>query len=215
MSVCQRIRIVLFCCCLLAVSVGLSLSAQPFIVFDPQSIRITGLTPGSSAVYLAAARIAHGYSRDIATESGTVSDPDHDGIADIPLHRRLPLHSLWIAVDLATGRSAVEFPHPPGAFHRSEKLNMGELRELARDGFYVMFLVVRPSVGAWTLTVEDSDRHDADNLTDRKVKLRIRDMEPVGGSPAPPQHLQKGDVVFAVDPIDLRVFELRDDEAAH
>jgi hypothetical protein len=194
---------------------GLSLSAQPSISFEPEAVRISGLTAGGEAVYLAAARIAHGYTRDIATESRTVSDPDRDGIADIPLHRRLPLHSLWIAVDLSTGRSAVEFPHPPGAFHRSEKLNMGELRELARDGFYVMFLLVRPSVGAWTLTVEDSDRHDADNVTDRKVKLRIRDMEPVGGSPGPPQHLQQGDVVFAVDPIDLRVFELRDNEAAH
>jgi hypothetical protein len=187
-----------------------ALSAQPSIGFEPESVRFPGVTAGGDAIYLAAARISHGYSRDIATETGRLSDSDGDGVTSIPLQRPLPLHSLWIAVDLATGRSAVAFPHPPGVFHQVEKLNVGELRELARDGFYVMFLLVRPSVGAWTLTIEDSDRHDADGRADEKVKLRIRDMQPVGNSPEAPNHLAKGDVVFAVDPLNLRVVELRD-----
>jgi hypothetical protein len=188
-----------------------SVSGQPSVTFEPESVTISGVTAGGDAIYLAAARIAHGYSRDMATETGWLSDSDGDGVTSIPLRRRLPLHSLWVAVDLPTGRSTVMFAHPPDAFHRSEKLNMGELRELVKEGDYLMFLLVRPGMGAWTLTIEDSDRHDGDGHSDLKVKLRIDDMEPIGSSPAAPRHLDKADVIFVVDPVDLRVFELRDE----
>jgi hypothetical protein len=201
--------ILLWCTCVLALA--LPLQAQPSFLFQPDSVQASGLTPAGDVVVLGAARIAEGYSRHMATGAERVSDADGDGIVDVRRGARTPKHSVWIAVDLSSGVSSVASPDPDGAALVREKLSMGQLRQLTRNGDYVMFLVVRPRVGAWTRTVEDSGVYDSDGTPDLKVKLDVERMQPVGDSPSAPRHLEKTDVVFAVDPMNLTVVELRNE----
>jgi hypothetical protein len=161
-------------------------------------------------VFLGAARIAEGYARHMATGADRVS-ADADGTVDIRRGARVPMHSLWIAVDLASGASTVASPDPRGAAHVREKLSLGQVRQLTRDGDYVMFLLVRPRVGAWTQTVEDSGFYDGDGTPDLKVKLDVERMQPLGRSPSAPRQLERTDIVFAVDPMNLTVVELRNE----
>lgn len=191
---------------------GVVASADPLIAFSPNAVRASGLTPGKDAVYLEAARIARAYARDVLTVADRMHDSDGDGAVDLPFGPRLPLHSLWIVVDFESGASTVATPDPNGPAYTQERLNMGQLRQLSREGRYRMFLLVRPGAGAWKLIVADSGRYDADGpIPDDKVKFDIARMEPLGDSPEAPGHLERGDVVFVIDPIDLTVVELRNE----
>jgi hypothetical protein len=201
--------ILLWCSCALALA--LPLHAQPSFLFQPDSVKASGFTPAGDIVFLGAARIAEGYSRHMATGAERVTDADGDGTVDVRRGARTPKHSVWIAVDLSSGATAVSSPDPAGAVHTREKLSMGQVRQLTRSGDYVMFLLVRPRVGAWTQTVEDSGYYDSDSTPDLKVKLDVERMQPVGDSPSAPRHLEKTDVVFAVDPMNLTVVELRNE----
>lgn len=202
-----RLRNTLFLCLLAA---ALPIAAQPVVTFGPDSVQASGISPRSDVIYLGAARIASGYSRKISIGAARLADDDADGTVLLRGGHRVPLHSVWIAVDLTTCASTVATPHPPGLSHSRERLNPGELRQLARDGEYVMFLLVRRGVGAWTLTIEDSSIRDADRKPNRKLALNIADMKPVGSSPPSPEELRMGeDVLFAVDPLTLAVIELR------
>lgn len=199
-------------CTLILALAAVSASASPAVAFTPRSVHVSGLTSRSDLIYLEAARVARGYARDMVTVAKRLSDSDADGAVDLPFGPRVPLHSLWIVVDLESGTSTVASPHPNGPTHTQEKLNVGQLRQLSRDGGYRMFLLVRPRVGAWSQIVADSGIYDSDGpVPDEKVKLDIERMQAVGDSPEAPRHLEQTDVVFVVDPINLTAVELRNE----
>lgn len=194
-----------------ALTLSASSPSPVSIHFESDAVRVAGLS-GRGVVYLEAARVAHGYQRDIVKTARQVTDDDADGAVDLPFGPRLPLHSVWIAVDLATGTSAVATPHPAGSVHSVEKLNFGQLEQLTRDGDYWMFLLVRPGVGSWALTVGDSGSEDAvQTHVDHKVRMTIARMQPLGSSPPAPRQLDRKDVMFVVDPLNLHVVELRNE----
>lgn len=123
--------------------------------------------------------------------------------------RRIPQNSIWIAVDPKSGASTIATPRPDGVSIEKLRLNPGQLRKVTRAGELVAYLWVRPGVGAWTLEAQDSGRYDDDAKPDQKLSIEVSRMSPVGNSPVSPAELAAGDVLFAVDVLNLTVIELR------
>jgi hypothetical protein len=194
---------------LLSVVSGVCVNAQPSIKFSADSAVVSGMTAGEGAYQLVVTREARGYRRVISAKADHVEDATKSGVVTMREGRRVPMNSVWIAVDPATGASATATPREEVPAVEKARLNPGQLRKVTRTGQLVAYLWVRPKVGAWTLKAEDSGRYDDDPAPNGKLAIDVERMTPVGDSPSPPSQLAPGDVLFAVDVLDLTVVELR------
>jgi hypothetical protein len=167
------------------------------------------MTEGAGAYQLIVTREARGYRRVISAEADHVEDTSKSGVITMREGKRVPLNSIWIAVDATTGASATATPRAEGAAVETTRLNPELSRKVTRSGQLVAYLWVRPKVGAWTLKAEDSGRYDDDPTPDDKLAIDVERMTPVGKSPSPPRQLEPGDVLFAVNVLDLTVVEIR------
>lgn len=189
----------------------LYIHAAPVFSFTAESVTASGLTPGRDGVSMAVLREAKGYEVETWQTAEVLHDADQDGVVTVLSGRRIPWHSLFVVVDLATGSSIASSPHPELVNIQQERLIPGQVRKLIREGEWAIFLLVRPKVGAWTLTIHDSGRADDDPKPDGKVGLSFDRMTPLGDAPAAPTTLERSDVIFVIDPLTLSLVELRGD----
>lgn len=187
---------------------ALSATAQPVLAFGENAVTASGVTPSSGALLLRVSREPKGYGIRLVTDVRLLDDSDRDGIVTLPLGRSVPADSLWVAVDRTSAASAVASPQR-AADHQLEKLQLGQLNQLLRDGDHLLVVLVRPREGAWVQTLEDSGIYDADFTADRHVRFDVERMQPVGDSPSAPRTLARTDAVFIVDLTTLAVTELR------
>lgn len=127
--------------------------------------------------------------------------------------RTIPLRSVWLAVDVETGRYTVAtptgfdltpLPISSTAFRRDLDGIAGvyDLQELAAE-----VLVVRPRAGAWRLRAFEGGSGDADHLRNGRMSLPVESTTPVPGTTAsPPRHLRKGDIIAIIEPNRLELF---------
>jgi hypothetical protein len=141
-------------------------------------------------------------------------DDDNDGVIRYTPDGGVPLRSVWIAVDQASGEEAVgaqpDFPvsvSPIGSDNLKKDVE-GEIATLALGIPRLSLLLVRPGKegGAWMMTAFDGQSTDHDGTGDGRVELSSADAKPVAGKDNAPKHLRKGDIVAVIAPGHLGVF---------
>ncbi len=150
---------------------------------------------------------------DVVTRRSTAeirTPEDRSGIVRLDLGRPVAPASVWVAVDLATGDFATV--SPSGVVNQSDTfLGGGVGRAPSGNGVIsdlraqAEFLVVRPAVGSWTLTLGDGSPEDADGLADGQLAAPLDQMIPLAGAPPPTLDFLTGDVVLLVDPRTLEI----------
>src|SRR5215203_5283914 len=183
--------------------------AQPAITLQQRSVTVDGITAKGQVVWFSMAREVS--EDDVATlvrRAEVQTDDDGDGRVVWDLDREVPLRSIWVAVDVATGRADAVSP----AGYPLRKVSWRG-RGLARDQVrsdrvedvrsYAEVLLVRPGEGAWRLTVGDGSEQDDDGAPDGKIAAALDRMRPVTGlaiEAEPPKRFGPKDVVVLIDP---------------
>jgi hypothetical protein len=178
-----------------------------------EGLSITAATPGGQVVLFGiAVRTERGMlTRRRAAE--VVSDPDSDGMIQYHPRGGVPFRSVWVAVDLTNGSSAVASLRGFTVNHHEIELKSlkkgddGLASALELERLSVELLLVRPGEGVWILRAREGSGGDGDGIRDDKLTLVFEQAEPLGdGKGKAPKKLKAGDVLVALDPgrLDLR-----------
>lgn len=85
--------------------------APPAITFQPRSITVDGITAKGQVIGFSVAReVADDDVATVVRRTQVLTDDDGDGKVEWDLGRDVPLRSIWVAVDLATGQVAAATP---------------------------------------------------------------------------------------------------------
>jgi hypothetical protein len=168
---------------------------------------ISEATPGASVLWLGVARERPEWTTRVVRRHGLVVDDDGDGAVQATLGMPAAPHSVWLAVDLATGDWASWLPDgfsdrqvelPPDALvHSAED---GQARSMAIVGRSADVILVRPDVGAWWLRAADGGPGDGNRAIDGTIRPSFGQMQPIQGSPAAPEAVADGDLIIVIDP---------------
>ncbi len=174
------------------------------ISFSEAGLVVSALAPGGEIVYLSVAREASGYVSAVVRRQDHLKDNDNDGVVTIDFDGPVPLRSIWVVVDLATGAVAPATPadYPlvsglSGGFARS--VAGGTFNRLGANAIRAHVLVVRPGVGAWVATLTDGSTADEDGEGNRTIVAALSGLEPLADGPPPPLELAAGDRVVEID----------------
>ncbi|MFL6194033.1 MAG: hypothetical protein ACJ75H_07670 [Thermoanaerobaculia bacterium] len=199
-------------CLSLGFALPISLAAQPAppkapeITFQPRSVRVDGISPKGNVVWFSVGReVAEDDVATIVRRSEVQPDEDGDGKVQLDLDHDVPLRSIWVAVDLASGEMAVATPegYPLRRVSwRGRGLGRGNSRadRVEDDRTYADVLLVRPGQGAWRLTVGDGSDADDDGAPDGRLAAALDRMKPIAAAPAPPARFAARDVIVLIDP---------------
>jgi hypothetical protein len=204
-------------CLSLLFTLSTILSAQsagpkaPAITIQKTSITVDGLTPQGQVVWFSVAReVADDDVATVVSRSDVKTDEDGDGKVVWELEGEVPLRSIWVAVDLATGRFAAATPagYPLRRVgFRGRGLARGTQRsdhvEDARHSAEI--LLVRPGKGAWRSKVSDGRSDDEDGFADGQIAAALDRLRPVAGTAEPPSRFDPNDVVVLIDPIRMEL----------
>jgi len=184
-------------------AVPLAAVAVPEISFEPEAVVARGISPKGQAVWFSVAREISRQSTNIVPRHAFTADEDGDGAVRLELSQEVPLRSIWFAVDLATGETAVAVPD---GFPLLEMDLPGEaipaaLNRLELRSRFAYLLLVRPGVGAWQLRVGDGGASDEDGEADGVLRAELSSLKPIqeGGSLAP-ERFSPRDVLLVIDP---------------
>lgn len=184
------------------------LPEPPHWIFFARSAALSGLTPGAKAIWFSISREFYDYGLSIRFRNGTVSDLDNDGQERIEIDRDLASASIWAAVDITTGAFALDTPSgrpiDPIAIRGNPRSALRRIDFENREYLYVF--LVRPGTGAWWARIGDGGPEDGDGEPNRRIELPLGVMTPFEESPAPPDRIDRDDLVFAIDPNRLEVF---------
>ena len=186
---------------------GSPAAAEPFrLAVETDTLVATGATSKGQVAFFGVAReIAPDDVVEVVPRTEIRVDDDGDGQVAFPLGGPVALRSAWAAVDLTSG----DFDAAAPEGFRLKKVSFrgrGVGRRFdGRDSIIdarglVDILVVRPGTGAWTLRLGDGGPTDGDGTADGQLEAILDRMEPLAGSPPPPQTFQKDDVVLVLDP---------------
>ena len=83
----------------------------PAITFDKSSVSVKGIgAKGQTVLFSVAREVAEDDVATVVRRSQVLPDDDGDGVVTLDLGRDVPLRSIWVAVDLATGQAAAAAP---------------------------------------------------------------------------------------------------------
>lgn len=200
----------------MAVAVAPGIAASPAVIIGDAEIRVTGIEPRGSAIIVGFGRSASkGGGIAVRVTKKVVSDDDGDGEVAIVPGYAVPLRSVWVAVDYATGRYAIA--GPAGSPFQTHELRTDRLRRddaggnafLRQARARTALVLVRPGAGAWyhlgVLGGTGDAKKDENN---GELTLAFADgvslitTRPDKG----PRHVRPGDVLIAIDPGHLEVF---------
>jgi len=148
-----------------------------------------------------------------------LTDDDGDGAVHLAVPKGVPAQSVWIAVDLATGQSAVATPSldggkelvTPGLAGRRQGSVLQALRDERKQGYLILVKSLSAGgkeAGAWFLAAGDGNARDADGEEDGAIEVELASAEPLGPStpPAPPEGISGTDRVYLIDPDTLEYY---------
>jgi hypothetical protein len=182
------------------------------ITLQDQAVLAGGLTPGSPVVWLSVEyRVDAEFSSDLTQryETGTAAA---DGTARLDLPRPPAPRSYWVAVDLGTGAYALatpsqyriaRAPSPPTLDTATAADALLETRQ------YVLGLLVRPGVGAWSFGAGDGGPVDQDGEVNGKLRIALDKLTPLTGSPAAPEKAAANDLWLIIDPLTMQITVLK------
>jgi hypothetical protein len=196
---------------ILAVAIRASAEIAPEISFEKDAVVASGVTPGGKVVWFSVAREISEHTATIVPRQQIVEDEGNDGTVRFELDGDVPFQSIWVAVDLKTGASAIGVPE--GYPLRRYTVPAGNLRRgeskadwIAETRGYVEVLLVRPDKGAWWSPVGDGGIDDDDGVYDGHLVASLPRLEKVEGSTEQaPGSFAANDVVVIVDPNAMEV----------
>jgi len=200
----------------LVVGVGLitmGAGAQPLLHFDPTQVVVSGITPGGEVAWIAVAIERREWFPYRYHWRRLLLDDDGDGEVAFSRDKGIPLTSVFVAVDVATGEYATgsppDYPHP-GPLELPANAAVitpgGFLKLLREDRLSADVLVVRPRVGAWALIVRDGGPVDEDGEPGGGISIILDAMIPLGPVDPGPGGLRAKDVLVLIDPDTLEYF---------
>lgn len=180
------------------------LAAAPLTVtFEPSAVAVSGITPKGQAVWFSIAREVSRNATAIVPRIEILPDDDGDGTVRLELARDVPRRSIWFAVDLATGETAVATPagFPKVGMTLPAKAVPAALDRLELERQLAYLVVVRPGVGAWMLRVGDGGASDEDGEPDGTLRAALTNLSSLkADGPPPPERFSPKDVVLIIDP---------------
>ena len=188
--------------------VQLASSSASADLVRPSLVTILGLDAGAEVEVMAVSRrwTKRAYTA-FSTIRETLFDEDQDGIVELEVPGDIPLHSVWTAVDLSSGRYGVQSAGvrllPVSRSAARFDVDRGEL-ELPGRSMEVLW--ARPGVGAWSADLVDGSLDDVDAEQNATVRGRLDDLllarrgrpDPLPGGP------RRFDVVITIDRQELR-----------
>jgi hypothetical protein len=177
----------------------------PQITFEENRVAASGLTPGAQVAWFSVAREPAPFVGVMVRREAILAS-DVVGTAVFELDAEVPLCSIWVAVDLASGEFTVAVPPdyplrelnlPSGTVRNGPK---GKLDRIFKESHLIEVFVARPGTGAWVVTVADGSEEDEDGPANGTLSLALDRMAPVNASPPPPDEFAAGDVFVAIDP---------------
>jgi len=179
---------------------------KPAITFGESAVVASGLTPGKTVVWLGVERRLDAEYSSRLSQRYHVGTVAADGTARFVLDQPVAHRSIWAAVDLDTGGFAVAAPQG----YRLNRLKNPPCRlgqglasrpdEILDDRPYLVGLVVRPAVGAWSFAGGDGGARDEDGVNDGHLRFALSKLDPLPGSPAAPAKATASDLWFVIDP---------------
>ena len=196
------------CCAAIPVSAAITVD------IDDQRVTATGLTPGAGAVIFSVGHQPHFAYYSLRRVVEFVSDEDRDGVISYATKAAVPVKSVWVIVDAATGRHSIA--SPAGSRNRvtGERLSWigrdadGQSTRLLHDRSWLELLVVRPGRGAWELTAMRGGYADVERRPDEFL-TPLHLFRPVLPGGAKLERLVAGDIVIAIDPNAVEYFLLK------
>lgn len=175
-------------------------TAELTFEFGETTVEVGGVQPGAEVlVYTLARTVNHGITI-VTDDTYRLSDADGDGAVVLELEEEVPLRSLWIAFDLASGAHAVEQASiGVREVDFAERGSLSGARLEYRLAFIYAFMA-RARVGGWRLRAGDGGPSDFDDDHDGKITLHPARMNALADSPPPPGALAAQDLVVVIDP---------------
>lgn len=185
-------------------------SAAATIAFTETSVSIGGMTPAAQVVlFTASIANTHGFLQE--RTGAKIFTDDSTGAFTYTSPYGIAPRSVWIAVDVETGRYVAASPSTDGfrllpfPAQLLKRDTDGILGLFDNDQVTAEMLIVRPKVGAWRLRGLEGGRGDADRAHNGKLSLASAEATPVSGTDPPPRRLKNGDIIAVIDPGRLEV----------
>jgi hypothetical protein len=188
------------------------------IAVAQHSITVSGLTPGSAALFFGVAQvpIPHAYMNRVQRWAITVDDINHTGTVTLDLPQEVPRASVWAVVDLRNAHYATA--SSPGGSLRETTLD-NPLRKgpslsaerFAFDHGYLELLYVHPGTGAWTWSAIAGTTADNRGPTGSTV-VSLADGKAIGTPSSKPLSFLPGGILVAVDFTRLEIAVVSVDE---
>jgi hypothetical protein len=183
------------------------------IAFDSPRVTITGVTPGADVVIFAVVREPHDHYVSLLRREAVLTDTDRDGRVEYTSPAPVPWTSVWCAVDMDSGRYAIQSPFPfalnvlqlpQSALRRN---GAGATDSLVFSMAQADFLLVRTRDGAWTGLVMDGGRGDTDAKNDGSWRALFENSHGIGPvKKDKPKHLLPHDLLILIDSNALDVY---------
>jgi hypothetical protein len=193
-------------CLMLAGAMAPRLGAQtpvvnPVVSFADHAVIASGMTPKGQVVWFGVMRDFDAGTLDWSHHEEITTDEGGMGTAQLDIGKPVALESIWFAVDLATGRFAVNAPagYPLRRFELARDAIPAARDRLAIRRSLLVVVLIRPGVGAWTLRAGDRAAGDSDGTADGKVDIDLTQLVPIGSSPGAPKSFLPKDTLLVVD----------------
>lgn len=182
-------------------------AAAPIITFQANRIDVTNLTPGATVALMGVQQEADPDHLKTRTFEAPLTDDDRDGVVHFDVRTGVKATSIWVVAEIGGGITAAS----PNGDHLLTDLPGSALRSpesIAIRGDLLEVLYFRPQVGAWRQTVVDSGAKDVDGQPDGAATISFTQLNAVGDAPPSPGRYAPGDVLIAINPLDLTGYEL-------
>lgn len=186
------------------------------VQLSEKEIVVSGAAAGADIYLFGGLQVGRDFYSTLTTADLVESDDDRDGVVRFAYPKGIPLRSVWIAVDQASGDIGAGVPLgytlrvtgiPPGAWRRQAGT---EISALAIEQKALEYLLVQPGQGVWRSQADQGSRRDEDGLDDAVVTISPASMRPTGRArPAAPPVFSPGSVVVAINPFSLEVLTSR------
>jgi len=180
------------------------------IAFVDKAVLASGLTAGKQVVWFGVEhRVDAEYSGDM-TQRYAMGTAAADGTARLELAQSPAPRSFWVAVDLDSGALAVAAPDGYRLAKPRKPAHLGAGQgakpdEILDDRPYLMGLMVRPGLGAWSFAGGDGGPRDEDGESNGHLRFALDRLDPLPGSPAAPAKLAGNDLWILVDPLTMEI----------
>ncbi len=183
--------------------------AQPVASAEQGTVVVSGVSAGGEVVLFGVSREYIEFANRFRHWKRVEVDVDRDGKVVVDLGAPLPVPSVWVAVDVATGQLALlRCPDdPPRGVQSFPDVALrpegGRVTALVLEVESLDLLVVRPGVGAWRHgAVEGPHERTAEGL----LRIPFARLPRLTGTAEGPGELRPGDVLVGIEPWSLVVF---------